>query len=258
MEVAPEAAADGRPAGVSAARSTAPCAAGKLSERGARQRAGRRHLTTTDLDRLARPGPGHRSGGRGGARQAGHLRTARPDREATRTPSWRRTRPPSRSSSSRRPPTVPSRSSDCTSSTRCRCYPWSSWSPSLLTGDETTEFATTFAPDRLAKKVIHSQDRAGFIVNALLIPYLLSAIRMLESGFATAADIDSGMVDGLRPSDGTAGPGRPHRPRHHPGHRQLVVRGVPRAAVRAAAAAVADDRRGPPRPEGGPGLSHVP
>ncbi|MFI5043510.1 MAG: 3-hydroxybutyryl-CoA dehydrogenase [Acidimicrobiales bacterium] len=67
---------------------------------------------------------------------------------------------------------------------------------SLLTAAETTEFATVFAQDRLAKKVIHSQDRAGFIVNALLIPYLLSAIRMLESGFATAADIDSGMVEG--------------------------------------------------------------
>ena len=43
---------------------------------------------------------------------------------------------------------------------------------------------------------IRSQDRAGFIVNALLIPYLLSAIRMLESGFATAEDIDTGMVEG--------------------------------------------------------------
>jgi 3-hydroxybutyryl-CoA dehydrogenase len=43
---------------------------------------------------------------------------------------------------------------------------------------------------------VRSQDRAGFIVNALLIPYLLSAIRMLESGFATAEDIDTGMVEG--------------------------------------------------------------
>ena len=48
----------------------------------------------------------------------------------------------------------------------------------------------------LGKHVIQSQDRAGFIVNALLIPYLLSAIRMLESGFATADDIDTGMVEG--------------------------------------------------------------
>jgi 3-hydroxybutyryl-CoA dehydrogenase len=48
----------------------------------------------------------------------------------------------------------------------------------------------------LGKKVIKSQDRAGFIVNALLVPYLLSAIRMLESGFAAADDIDNGMIEG--------------------------------------------------------------
>lgn len=68
--------------------------------------------------------------------------------------------------------------------------------PSLLTHDHTVEDATRFATDVLGKHVIRSQDRAGFIVNALLIPYLLSAIRMLESGFATAEDIDSGMVRG--------------------------------------------------------------
>jgi 3-hydroxybutyryl-CoA dehydrogenase len=67
---------------------------------------------------------------------------------------------------------------------------------SLMTSDETTRRAQGFAEGMLGKHVIRSQDRAGFIVNALLIPYLLSAIRMLESGFATAEDIDSGMVHG--------------------------------------------------------------
>jgi 3-hydroxybutyryl-CoA dehydrogenase len=67
---------------------------------------------------------------------------------------------------------------------------------SLVTSPETTERAAGFATDVLGKHVIRSQDRAGFIVNALLIPYLLSAIRMLESGFATAEDIDTGMVQG--------------------------------------------------------------
>ncbi len=67
---------------------------------------------------------------------------------------------------------------------------------SLLTSDETARRAESFATDVLDKRVIRSQDRAGFIVNALLIPYLLSAIRMLESGFATAQDIDDGMVEG--------------------------------------------------------------
>jgi 3-hydroxybutyryl-CoA dehydrogenase len=67
---------------------------------------------------------------------------------------------------------------------------------SIMTTEETLERATSFAEDTLGKTTIHSQDRAGFVVNALLIPYLLSAIRMLESGFATAADIDAGMVHG--------------------------------------------------------------
>ena len=44
--------------------------------------------------------------------------------------------------------------------------------------------------------MIRSKDRAGFIVNSLLVPYLLSAVRMLESGFATADDIDDGMTKG--------------------------------------------------------------
>jgi len=70
--------------------------------------------------------------------------------------------------------------------------------PSLLTAPETAVRAEAFADAVLGKRVIRSKDRAGFIVNALLIPYLLSAIRMLESGFATAEDIDSGVVEGLR------------------------------------------------------------
>ena len=67
---------------------------------------------------------------------------------------------------------------------------------SLLTSDEARATVADFAQSQLNKRVIHSQDRAGFIVNALLIPYLLSAVRMLESGFATASDIDAGMVEG--------------------------------------------------------------
>ena len=68
--------------------------------------------------------------------------------------------------------------------------------PSLLTATETTNQARSFVTDQLGKHPIESQDRAGFIVNALLIPFILSAIRMLESGFATADDIDAGLVRG--------------------------------------------------------------
>jgi len=67
---------------------------------------------------------------------------------------------------------------------------------SLLTSEATAQTAGDFAVDRLGKHLIRSQDRAGFVVNALLIPYLLSAIRMLESGFASAEDIDQGMMQG--------------------------------------------------------------
>ncbi|MEV6236848.1 3-hydroxybutyryl-CoA dehydrogenase [Lentzea sp. NPDC051838] len=68
--------------------------------------------------------------------------------------------------------------------------------PSLLTGATTQVRAEAFVRATLGKEVIRSQDRAGFVVNALLIPYLLSSIRMLESGFASADDIDNGMVLG--------------------------------------------------------------
>ena len=67
---------------------------------------------------------------------------------------------------------------------------------SIMTSDETLERATSFVEDTLGKVTIHSQDRAGFVVNALLIPYLLSAIRMFESGFASKEDIDEGMMKG--------------------------------------------------------------
>ncbi len=68
--------------------------------------------------------------------------------------------------------------------------------PSLLTSPETTALVEEFAGGQLAKVTVRSPDRAGFIVNALLLPYILAAVRMFESGFATAEDIDRGMVEG--------------------------------------------------------------
>ncbi|MFE7277910.1 3-hydroxybutyryl-CoA dehydrogenase [Streptomyces sp. NPDC057623] len=64
---------------------------------------------------------------------------------------------------------------------------------SLHTSEATISTVEDFATRPLGKTVIRSQDRAGFVVNALLVPYLLSAIRMAESGVATATDIDAGM-----------------------------------------------------------------
>jgi 3-hydroxybutyryl-CoA dehydrogenase len=68
--------------------------------------------------------------------------------------------------------------------------------PSLMTAPATTERAREFIENTLDKHPIDCKDRAGFVVNALLIPFILSAIRMMESGFATAEDIDEGLVRG--------------------------------------------------------------
>jgi 3-hydroxybutyryl-CoA dehydrogenase len=67
---------------------------------------------------------------------------------------------------------------------------------SIMTSQETLDRARSFAENQLGKTAIQSEDRAGFVVNALLVPYILSAIRMFESGFASREDIDRGMVLG--------------------------------------------------------------
>jgi 3-hydroxybutyryl-CoA dehydrogenase len=67
---------------------------------------------------------------------------------------------------------------------------------SVLSADGTVARAAAFAAEQLGKTVVHAGDRAGFIVNALLVTYCLDAIRMFESGFATKEDIDTGMVAG--------------------------------------------------------------
>jgi 3-hydroxybutyryl-CoA dehydrogenase len=67
--------------------------------------------------------------------------------------------------------------------------------PSLLTAPETVRRAEEFV-EGLGKHTVLCKDRAGFVVNALLIPFLLAAIRMVESGFASPEDVDTAMVAG--------------------------------------------------------------
>jgi 3-hydroxybutyryl-CoA dehydrogenase len=67
---------------------------------------------------------------------------------------------------------------------------------SPVSSDTMVAAAAAFASDQLGKTVVHAKDRAGFIVNMLLCPYIIDAIRMYESGFATKEDIDAGMVNG--------------------------------------------------------------
>lgn len=62
----------------------------------------------------------------------------------------------------------------------------------LQTADATVRTAEAFA-DKIGKRPIRTKDRSGFIVNMLLVPYLMAAVRMYEDGFATREDIDEGM-----------------------------------------------------------------
>jgi 3-hydroxybutyryl-CoA dehydrogenase len=54
------------------------------------------------------------------------------------------------------------------------------------------EAAERFASE-IGKHPIRTKDRSGFIVNMLLVPYLMAAVRMYEDGFASREDIDEGM-----------------------------------------------------------------
>jgi 3-hydroxybutyryl-CoA dehydrogenase len=67
----------------------------------------------------------------------------------------------------------------------------------LVTADAAVARVEEFARDVLGKQVVRCGDRSGFIVNALLVPYLLSAIRMAEAGVASVEDIDTAVVAGL-------------------------------------------------------------
>ncbi|MGB3284547.1 3-hydroxybutyryl-CoA dehydrogenase, partial [Mycolicibacter algericus] len=67
----------------------------------------------------------------------------------------------------------------------------------LVTDSAAAARTEQFASAVLGKQVVRCSDRSGFVVNALLVPYLLSAVRMLESGFATVEDIDKAIVAGL-------------------------------------------------------------
>jgi 3-hydroxybutyryl-CoA dehydrogenase len=62
----------------------------------------------------------------------------------------------------------------------------------LDTADATVERAEGFV-EAIGKNPIRTKDRSGFIVNMLLVPYLMAAVRMYEDGFATREDIDEGM-----------------------------------------------------------------
>lgn len=63
----------------------------------------------------------------------------------------------------------------------------------VMSSSEVETRAEVYATEVLGKTVIRAKDRGGFVVNMLLVPYLLGAVRMYENGIATAEDIDTGM-----------------------------------------------------------------
>jgi 3-hydroxybutyryl-CoA dehydrogenase len=67
--------------------------------------------------------------------------------------------------------------------------------PTLLTDEDITEGMRKLC-EQLGKVSVVAKDRAGFIVNALLFPYLNHAVRMFEAGYASREDIDAAMMNG--------------------------------------------------------------
>ncbi|EOD63739.1 3-hydroxybutyryl-CoA dehydrogenase [Amycolatopsis vancoresmycina] len=65
--------------------------------------------------------------------------------------------------------------------------------PALPTAAEVTERVTAFAEHTLDREAVVVADQSGFVVNALLIPYLLAAIRMVGTGYCPAEDVDRAM-----------------------------------------------------------------
>jgi len=69
--------------------------------------------------------------------------------------------------------------------------------PALTTSEEALAFVRSYGTDVLGKTCVQAKDRAGFIVNRLLVPYLFDAARLLDEGFATREDIDTAIHLGL-------------------------------------------------------------
>ncbi len=67
----------------------------------------------------------------------------------------------------------------------------------LVTSEAAIARTAEFAGSVLGKQVVRCGDRSGFVVNALLVPYVRSAIRRAEAGFATVEDVDKAVVAGL-------------------------------------------------------------
>jgi 3-hydroxyacyl-CoA dehydrogenase len=112
----------------------------------------------------------------------------------------------------------------------------------ITTSDETMDTAFGFV-QQLGKEPIRAKDNSGFVVNLLLVPYMLDAIRALEAGVASVEDIDKGMQLGAGYPMGPVYSSRLRRTRHDLQDRGDHVRRVSREALRPAAASEANGHR---------------
>ena len=120
----------------------------------------------------------------------------------------------------------------------------------ITASDDTIKAARAFATT-CGKDAIEVVDRAGFVVNALLFPYLNNAVRMLEHGTASREDIDTADAGRVQLPDGPAGAARPRRPRHVTVDPRRAVRRVPGPELRSRPDVAADGGRRSPRPQDG-------
>ena len=118
----------------------------------------------------------------------------------------------------------------------------------IATDPKVEEEAVALAA-RFGKTPVRTTDRTGFIVNRLLVPFLLDAVRALEEGVGSIEDIDNSMKLGCGHPMGPSDAARFRRPRHHLLHRQHHVRRIQGEALRASAAAETHGPYGMERPQ---------
>ena len=120
----------------------------------------------------------------------------------------------------------------------------------ITSSDETIATATAFATT-CGKNAVQVKDQAGFIVNALLFPYLNNAVRLFDAGVATARRHRRRDEGRLQLPDGPARAARPRGARHQPGDPRSALRRVQGPELRPGAAAAPHGERRAPRPQDG-------
>ena len=166
---------------------------GRLDEAARDEILGPRHRHDV-AGRAGRPRPGHRGRRRVAAGEGGAVRQPRRDRQAGRGARHHHVEPAGDRVRQGQRPRRPT-SSACTSSTPRQVMKLVEVVSTISTAPDVAATAHAVCA-QLGKHAVSCTDRAGFIVNALLFPYLNDAVKMLEAHYATADDIDAAMKVG--------------------------------------------------------------